>query len=55
MGDYGELHAVKLPDEEIVHIALADGDNDEDVYLRGVRAGADVRGRAGGLNTRWRI
>jgi hypothetical protein len=33
MGDYCELHAVKLPNAEIVHIARADGDRDEDVFL----------------------
>ena len=33
MGDYCELHAVKLPEAELVHIARTDGDSDQDVYL----------------------
>jgi hypothetical protein len=33
MGDYCEVHAVKLPDGELVRIARAEGDGDEEVYL----------------------
>jgi hypothetical protein len=32
MGDYCEVHAVKLPEGEPLHIARVDGDSDEDVY-----------------------
>jgi hypothetical protein len=32
MGDYCELHAVKLPAGEPMYISRADGDSDADVY-----------------------
>ena len=33
MGDYCELHAVKLPEGEPLYLARADGETDIDVYL----------------------
>ena len=51
MGAYCELHAVKLPEAEVVHIARADGDSDDDVYLAACElarmCGVDVEGWAG--------